>query len=82
MIDSSIRYVGSDSKSREYYVGKNEAGHPCLLVYRTPQAWGSACGQAGAFSVATQGVVAWLSTETFEGHRATDVIKDVIYIEE
>lgn len=80
IVDTSVRYVGTDSEFREYYVGTNEEGDTCLLVYGGPDVWGSGCGTPGEFSVEILDTVAWLFTDSFGNHESDEVINNVVHI--
>lgn len=80
IVEETIRKVGKDTQSHEYFVGKNESGEPCLLVYASPKDWGTSCGKAGEFSVSIANVVAWLSVSTFHNYTATEDVEGVVYI--
>ena len=80
IVEDTIRKVGEDANSYEYFVGTNDSGKPCLLVYASSQDWGSSCGEAGGFSVSVANVVAWLSTNEFQDYTASENIEGVVYV--
>lgn len=77
--EGSSRLVGTDSSALSYFVG-TQGDETCLVIVKSINDWGSSCGRPGSFSVEFSGVVAWLGSDTFMHHVATESVQEVVFI--